>query len=237
MGEENRLPFFIASEARSGFHFLASLINSTRAVGYVREFLHPKDWHDFRNRNEIPEDSSILSYFEQIYETSTNPCPAGHWGMKADHYQFRIVKRWLKLMSIPPASIQWIWLRRKDKVAQAKSLIKAKKSGIWAIGINDKNRIEKQNLRVEVSQKELDFFTDRFLEREQRWDAFFRKNSITPHMIFYEGFIDPATWQKTIADIFDFLKVPYQFPLTISTNLFKQANGSEEKEPLHETCV
>lgn len=207
--------FFIAVDARGGFHFLASLLDSTKRVGYVREYLN---W-----RLEDLDDSTILSRFQKIRETACKVGPGEYWGMKVDTRQLRFVMRYLEIMDIQPSTVPWIWQCRRDKVAQARSLIRASESDIWSIRADDVDLEEKRNVQVEIDPRRLDHWTRHFTNMEIGWPKFFETYNITPYTIFYEDFIDPSTWESTVSGIYNFLGVSYQSPLNPKTRRVKQA--------------
>ena len=217
-------PFFIATCQRSGGFFLMSLLNSTEKVGYVHEYLY----HLCSGYEGVPSDAEVVGRFKQFRETALRkfPNPTGHWGSKADIREFVIAKRWLELTSTDPQSIKWIRLRRRNKVRQAISYIKAGQTSIWHLDIADlPEKKELARAEIEVDIKDLYAKTLRFFVGDVAWENFFKKNQINPHTIYYEDFIDESTWELTIKGIFDFLNVPYQLPLDVSTHRLKQAAG------------
>ena len=226
------LPFFLATLNRSGSHFLMGLLNSTKQIGQVRGYIDRLHIEHHENNpdlpaDSLPDDSRILSFFEEIIQKVGNRSTTGIWGARISIRQLKFVKRWIELKRISPQSIKWIWLRRRDKAAQAVSLVRAMGSTIFGISTNDPNlqqKLEESN-KIKMSIADLYKHICHFYIAEEAWCNFFAKHSITPHAIFYEDFVEASTWETTIAGIFDFLGVSYTLPFNISESTLKQATG------------
>ena len=218
-------PFFIATTQRSGGFFLMSLLNSTEKVGYVHEYLYylHEGWE-----GDSPTDAEILTHFDRFKETALDGCEGltGHWGTKVDIRELQIVERWLKLSDMAPQSIKWIWLRRRNKLRQAISLIKAQKSQIWHLDNDDpREKQDKARAEMAVDFHELCVKAIQFYVGDDAWNNFFRINNITPCTLYYEDFVDESTWKLTIENIFDYIGVPYDTSLNVSTHRLKQGVG------------
>ncbi len=217
-------PFFIATCQRSGGFFLMSLLNSTEKVGYVHECLYylNEGWE-----GDPPNDQAVLSAFEEFQKGSTAlQSPTGHWGSKVDIRELWAAERWLDLKQVEPKSIKWIWLRRKNKIRQAISIIKAEETEIWHLDKTDPQ--EKQDIarsEIEVDFQDLCLKSVRFFVADCAWSNFFCLHGIEPYTLYYEDFVDESTWESTVEGIFDFIGVPYESPLSVSTHRLKQGVG------------
>ena len=230
-------PFVVAANGRSGSHFLMSLLNSTKKVGYIAEYLTkiPQD-------DNLPPDSMILSYFKECYEKAIKiPNPSGLWGTKVDINQLFIFKRFLEIHNLQPNHLKWIWLYRKNKFLQAISLRKASLTGVWGLTKGDLNKEGGKESRdvarseVDISISDLKSWVSYYLMQDLLWDCFFCENQIIPHKIYYEDFVEETTWESTIAGIFDFLDVDYDLPIGVSTNCVKLATDKRHKT--YETII
>ena len=225
-------PFVIAANGRSGSHFLMSLLNSTKKVGYIAEYLTkiPQD-------DNLPPDAMILSYFKERYEKAMRiPNSGGLWGTKVDIKQLFIFKRFLEIHNLQPNQLKWIWLYRKNKFLQAISLRRANLTGVW--GLNAEDGEEKREIarsEVDIGISDIHSWVSHYLMQDLLWDCFFSENQIIPHQIYYEDFIEKATWESTVAGIFDFLNVDYKLPLEISTDCVKIATDKHHKS--YETII
>ena len=214
------LPFFIATQPRSGFNLLMSLLNSTGEIGDSGEWL-------VNLPDDLPHDSEILSSVANYYKAATYRVNSRYWGMKLDMNHLRFAKRFFELTAVAPSSLKWIWLIRKNKLAQAISLIKAIRTGVWHISKDDKSELGKQETLPNhcIDMEELWTEINNRIEEDKIWSAYFAENRIEPHIIYYEDFIVSETWQQLVADIFDFLGVAYELPMQLSSNLVKLPHG------------
>ena len=213
-----RLPFLVATNHRSGFHLLASLLNSTKRVGKVSELTGRESINKDLSKDEVD------AYFDSVHEITTHTRSAvGHWGVKACFEWLAIIERYMEINEIMPSHIKWIWLRRRDKAKQALSFIRASRSGVWSLLSEDSPDIfEKNRGEIDIDLATLQFQTLCYYIREDTWQNFFEQNQITPHTLYYEDFADELTWESTVQGIFDFLGVPYELPLNVSTHNLKQ---------------
>lgn len=202
-----------------------SLLNSTGQVGYVHEYLYylHEGWE-----GDSPTDAEVLTHFGRFKETALDGCEdsTGHWGTKVDIRELWAVERWLDLNQTEPKSVKWIWLRRRNKIRQAISILKAQETEIWHLDKDDPQ--EKQNLaraEIEVDFQDLCLKTIRFYVADGAWSNFFQLHGVEPYILYYENFVDKLTWQSTVEGIFDYLEVPYESPLKVSTHRLRQGVG------------
>lgn len=215
-------PFFIATLARTGTHLLRSLFYYTGKVGSVREYLHRirSSWKNY-------SDTEFLAYFDEIHKRalSEGESPTGHWGTKADVYEIPIIERYLCLKDEDPKDIKWIWLRRRDKLRQAISLIKARQTDIWALTEHcPPERKQHARASIEIPDIELYKYALCLYTLESVWEQYFKENRVKPHIIYYEDFKNESEWEPTIKGIFDYLEVPYS-SLTITSAYIQQATN------------
>ena len=219
-------PFFMATCRRSGAHLLMSLLNSTKKIGHIGEHLYQAQ--AARANGETWTDAEVLDFFEIVYERAykRRPNPTEHWGTKVDILDFFILERYLDLVQLVPQSFQWIWLRRRDKTKQAISRIRASKTDIWQLPVDSPpEKITRAHSEVRIERNELYKRTFWNFLLEEVWEQFFEQNEITPHVIYYEDFIEESTWESVVADIFGFLGVPYSLPLLVKAHYLKQSKG------------
>ena len=211
--KKSPLPFIISSAGRSGNHLLRGLLNSTKLVGNVKELVN--------SRNELSNDSQIVSHFKQYYEHLFPD--QRYWGLVVRAPLLRVFERWLDIVEVNPKEIKWIWLVRRDKFAQAISSIRATQTRVWCLSKKHPEHVHELN-NVEVDVKEIAALRSatNYFFHDQLWDTFFERQKITPFKLYYEDFGDPSVWDSVVADILDFLEVPYQVPLNVSTIFLKQ---------------
>lgn len=213
-------PIFIIACQRSGFHFLVSLLNSTDKLGHIATEGLAK-LHSLRE-NGLLTDSEILSHFE--FMITQYPNELGYWGTKIDVYSLDILKRFFELSVTDIQSISWIWLCRKNIIKQAISFINAKRSKIFHLYKSDsQNQKDLARSQGEINIEELYKECVHFYVANDIIKNFFEAHKITPYTLYYEDFVGKSTWDFTIQSIFDFVRVPYELPLNISTNRLKQS--------------
>ena len=211
------LPFIIATIDRSGFYFLSSLINSTKYTGQIGTVPGSLRGKDF------PTDERILLAFEQYYQKTENN---ESWGLKIAPYTFNILQRWLELTDTKPQDLKWIWLKRRNAIAQAISFLRAEYSKVWRIDIsNPQEKYFEEQSNIEIDLDQLNKCFSKIMDSNERYADYFKTNNITPHFLFYEDFIDESCWSNTVANILDFLGISYQLPLSPKPDYVKQSSN------------
>lgn len=117
--------YLLASTGRSGSHFLAHQLFETGTLGSPFEYFHPKHIAEWQNRFKS---DSVLETLEAIRRLRTSP--SGWFGLKAHWHQFDeiMTKTDLGARFVPDHVIR---LERRDKVAQAISMVIAKQTKAW----------------------------------------------------------------------------------------------------------
>ena len=217
-------PFVIATSARAGGNFLMDLLTSTGKVGRVVERLQPY------RRLEL-SDAEIELIFSKLYEEATLVSErTGHtspdWGLKVDIRDLFVLEHYLRLYDIKPRDVKWIWLKRRDKAKQALSYMKAIESGQWHLTIHDSvEDFEKDKTQIDIDMSYCRHVMLKFFIIEDTWSNFFRVHGIEPHVLYYEDYIDELTWGSTVAGIFDFVGIPYELPLDVSSEHIRRSEN------------
>ena len=231
MQKEIPEPFVIAANGRSGSHFLMSLLNSTKKVGFIGEQIdYQKILGGDSDKENLPPDAVVLSHFKNFYERATSiPNPSGLWGTKCDISQLFVFKRFLDICNLEPRELKWIWLSRKNRIRQAISFFRADATGIWELVETDGKEVrERARSGIDATVPDIFARAGRIHFFDLLWECFFMDNEIIPYKIYYEDFIDPSTWESTVAGIFDFLNVDYKLPLEVSTEWIKIGEKKHE---------
>ena len=213
-------PFILVASNRTGSHLLKDLIDSSEQIPRLGVFLEDLS---------AAEDEEILSYFENM-----RPAGREHWGTMIRANQYLCVLRYLELVQVEPLEVKWIWLRRRNKVRQAVSRIRLSmmrerfpNSGrSFFDGLRNDDPAEKHEInqsKFKIPLDQLQYQALKYFIEDSAWEAFFRYYKITPHIIFYEDFMNESGWDSTIRGIFDFIGMSYTLPLELSTNRLKQA--------------
>ena len=181
--------FMVVATGRCGFHFLASLLESTMKFEVVREF-----------------DSSYV-------RESDRPI-----GWKVDLRTLDGALRCLSDRGTEPD--RWIRLVRRDKLAQAKSQLRRRDAKRSIIRKHEREKLRAyRNIKFRLNDNEISSMLSYTKAEERELDRFVE--DLNPHIIYYEDFIEPDTWPHAVGGILDFLGIPYEEPLHLSTDLVR----------------
>ena len=215
-------PFFMATEPRSGFHFLMSLVVSSGHLNYFGERL--KRLQIQAESSEIT-DTDILDRFHWI---KSKYIRNGLWGVKVDTGTFKYAIRYLDLKGICPSDIKWIWLRRNDLIQQAVSHRRAAKIDLfWLEKSQYESKRARNQMPVELGIVTLEKEILRSYLTNTAWERFFEESGIEPYTLFYEDFIDPPTWKPVVKGVLEYLGIKNPTLGKIDTEYLKQGNIDE----------
>jgi trehalose 2-sulfotransferase len=132
------------------------------------------------------------------------------------------------LFSMTFPDLSYIWLQRRDRVAQAVSLFRAVKSSEFV-------RVEgvrESGVRGDLSDADFDYaavkrFVSWLQSGEEGWRAFFRRSGVQPLIVFYEDFA-PA-YEETLRSVLEFLKLPVDPVAKARTRHEKQADELSQR--------
>ena len=204
------LPFIVSTSARAGGNFLMDLLTSTGLAGDVKERLQK-----FKARDQDLSDEQVKDMFNMVYRLSGGK---DSWGMKVDMRDLFVVEHYLRIRGVEPKDLKWIWLCRINKAKQALSYLKAIETGRFHLTIHESfEDFEQDKEQIDFDMRICKDYMLRFFIIEHTWLHYFRIHGITPHTLYYEDFIDESTWESRAAGIFDFLGVPYELPLNVSS--------------------
>lgn len=117
--------YILASTGRSGSHFLAHQLFETGMLGSPFEYFHPR--HFARWQKEL-NTSSVKQVIAALQKLRTSP--TGWFGVKAHWHQFDEMMTTTELgMHFIPDHV--IRIERRDKLAQAISMVIAKQTKAW----------------------------------------------------------------------------------------------------------
>jgi trehalose 2-sulfotransferase len=174
--------YTIAFAARSGSNEICNLL-ARNGLGQPSEFFQSAS-----ARNSALPSCALNEVLDAVSKHSRN----GIFGSKMAHdHRARLdaglvetVAEYRSLDDVLPQH-RWVWLRRRDKVAQAISLCRAEHSNLWAIASTDDD-----GRRPEWS---FDFYdvlsrTMILMMNDLAWGIYFEESGRQPYVIFYEDF-------------------------------------------------
>jgi LPS sulfotransferase NodH len=183
-----RRSYIVASSYRCGSTFLCTELWKTGVLGAPTEYVNmDKGFAAIPTPTEpgrlmlrlgakTPEE-----YFVKLLERRTGR--NGIFGMKAHFHHFEPALAWCPSMLKILAPVTFIYINRRDKVAQAVSMAKAMQTNAWM----SFDPVTGKNVRYDA-----DFIAQCMNEVEQQrlgWWRWFETNSITPFVVTYEDML------------------------------------------------
>jgi LPS sulfotransferase NodH len=196
-----RKSYIIASSYRCGSTFLCSELWKTGLLGAPAEYLNTdqasaviataREPGRMMGRLQVsrPED-----YFVKLLacRTSRN----GIFGMKAHFHHFEPALTWYPSMLNVLSPVTYIYINRRDKLAQAVSMAKAMQTHAWL----SFDQVTGKTLRYDR-----DFVEQCKLELEQQrlgWWRWFETNNVTPFVVTYEDLLaDSAAVVRSVIEL------------------------------------
>jgi LPS sulfotransferase NodH len=175
------LKYVVATQPRTGSHYLCQTLYSTGMAGCPLEYFHPRHWGEWMARCKSNDAKYVLSLLIQR-RSSQN----GSFGMKL---------HWSQLRAFLALGIEgrfrdakFIYLTRDDVLGQAISLVMAQRSGQWVRG----QPMQKEPMySYEAIRKSI----GKILDERKRWETFFCQTGIEPLRIVYESFVADPRFQ------------------------------------------
>ncbi len=219
-----KLSYLICTSPRSGSTLLTDALTSTGIAGKPDEYFsfprsHRQD--DWMQRRFGTDDRTVL--VDKIIEKGSTP--NGIFGGKVHWGHCVTLRRMLldasghlardseavtleSLIREKFRSPRYVWLRRRNFVAQAISHYRATHTGVWRAiaGRGDQDNVADVDLSFDFDKIDQAVATVR--DHDWEWGNYFTQNRLTPLMIFYEDFVD--NYEITIKGILKFLHLPYE---------------------------
>ena len=220
--------YAVLTTPRSGSTYFCELLGSTEIAGYPIEHLRAANQELTLNCN--------FNYFRLLYNLMQHRVTEnGVFGTKLiSHFLFELKQAQPRFKDIFKSIDKYILLTRKDKVAQAVSLVLAQKTNVWHIqkhvSQNNPNYLGYQaalediqiddKLLAEVRQKH------QFIQnQENRLRNMLRVNQIEPLEIVYEDMMENAAAQ--ITKVLSFLEISQPSHQTIKLDSEKKKMPSD----------
>ncbi|MBB3211888.1 LPS sulfotransferase NodH [Herbaspirillum sp. Sphag1AN] len=102
-------------------------------------------------------------------------------------------------------SPRYIWLRRKNKVAQAISYYRASRTGVWRSVKGRKDQSSSLDLSLPFNIAAIDYYVKLCSQMDFEWNHYFRSNRLPVLMIFYEDLV--ANYQLVVRGVLKFLEL------------------------------
>ena len=188
-----RQSYIIASSARSGSTYLARLLAQTGLLGAPSEVFNSAT-NEMQTLMARFRAYSHADYVAKLIANRTSR--NGVLGMKAHFHQFEaFLKKYPPLLeALAPTT--YIYIDRRDKVAQAVSMAKALQTDQWSSQWRGSPRpmlrYDRELIAKSMSEVEL---------QDARWLRWFELHNITPFQVTYEDLIaDPAATVRSVVE-------------------------------------
>jgi LPS sulfotransferase NodH len=200
--------YIVAATYRSGSSLLCDALEATGLAGAPKEFFHPL--------NEPP--AALEKYLEFVRGTIRDAStPNGVFGVKLLWHHVAYLRD--KTRGFPEfrgegfsafqtistlfGNPRYVHIARRDKLAQAISLARARQTGVF-------HRFDEESARP-IAEPVFDVRTIEWYLHKSRlddlaWRAFFDSHGVTPFVVEYETFLTRR--EETIREILDFLGIP-----------------------------
>ena len=220
--------YAIVTTPRSGSTYLCDLLDSTKIAGHPLEHLRlaAQELSRYCSFNYLKLLDNLMEY--RITDN-------GVFGTKfISHFLFEFQQTKPDFCQIFQSIDQFILLVRKDKVAQAVSLVLAQKTNVWHLRNNAKNstnyQLKLENIKIdgvlldEVAQK-YDFIK----KQEARLKQVLADNQIEPLVIIYEDILEDS--QLQVNRILDFLAIakPDSYIMQINSGIKRMPSGISQE--------
>jgi len=187
--------YMIAVTARTGSSWLCDMLTSTGVAGSPREHL----WYRFSGENLKRE----WSKFDEAYP----------FGTKLVYGE--LTQIWKILTSADRIACHIVWMRRKDRMAQAVSMYRARESDCWS---------HRRGQEIPQSHRTVHFDAERIMAhywdletQDQQLGRWLHGHEVPFIQVWYEDLVDNA--ERVVKDILQFLKLPTDVPLQTGSHI------------------
>ena len=184
----------IASIPRTGSTLLCTLLWRTGVLGAPMEYLNLLN----RDHDMVPRlgSGSLPDYWRELQHVRTSP--NGVFSFKAFPQDFRQLAGRSADMLAEIWADKVVYLRRRDKLAQAVSYSRAFHSGKWFADVGERTSPQYDSKIISQAMSWIE-------DLEKGWELLFERKGCEPHRIFYEDIDRDAV--RVVDEIVDFVCV------------------------------
>jgi LPS sulfotransferase NodH len=113
-----------------------------------------------------------------------------------------------ELLHVKFSAVRYVWLRRRNKVAQGISHFRAARSDLWEIPRGHLCETSGADDSVEFNFRMIDYCVAGANEYDWEWENHFMRHGLTPMQLVYEDLV--ASYDPTLRKVLDFLDVPHR---------------------------
>jgi LPS sulfotransferase NodH len=225
----------ICTAPRTGSSLLGEALTSAGCVGRPREYfdIHKRNEQNWINQLKIAQGKD---YVEKVIAAGTTP--NGVFGLKLHWHQIPALSaKFASALGTQPKSpntalnellqgrfsaVHYLWLRRRNTVAQGISYYRASRSEIWRVRRIGETRPSAETA-VPFDFAEIDRFIKLVEGFDRNWHDFFTGKKIKTLDLIYEDFI--ADYENTIRAICKYIGVDSD-GVSVSPHAFRQQADS-----------
>ncbi|AFZ44909.1 hypothetical protein PCC7418_2773 [Halothece sp. PCC 7418] len=202
--------YIICYTPRSGSHLLGHTLKQTNVLGFPLEYFNPVNLPEWQKRFGT---EGILDTYREIQRHRTSP--NGCFGCKLSYRQFKKIMQRHKFEDFFSSNCKFIFVRRRDLIAQAVSLAK-----MWTTGsaISSVNPTQEPIYNRQLIEKACEL-----IARENAcWEILFARRRCQYIEVYYEDFAKDLN--LTVSDVTSFLniEIPRDFKVSASSLPEKQ---------------
>jgi LPS sulfotransferase NodH len=231
--------YVICTTPRSGSHLLAEALQITGVAGKPDEYFTPNKAGKMQNEQghvvKIYGKQSLTAFHELVLSLGSTSngvfgiiLHIGYLPVVLNAFRTLPLYAGLSDKAILDALFyepKFIWLRRRDKVRQAISWIKAQQTGNWSM--QSGTAASSQPTQLQYDYFAIEQKIENFTKDEQRWASFFRTNNIDPFTVMYTELVQ--SFEQTSVELLKFLDVPQPKGIKFKERkLKKQADNINE---------
>lgn len=182
---------------RSGSTWITNLL-SKNGLGNPDEWINA---HSFRDNAPRYSETNLKRFiYRLINEKKQNN---GIWSIQLTYWHINKFLELLPLSHLLGDSPKWLYLRRKDIIAQGISLYRSTASGYW----HSYNSKELKQLydSVPYDSEQILHWTKHILDQEIFFETFFSKSGISPSRYFHEDLTKSP--EPILSEIISFLNI------------------------------
>jgi LPS sulfotransferase NodH len=233
-------PFYIiATSPRTGSTLLTEALAATRLAGLPDEYfdIHAKNEQNWINRFRIPKGAGYIDRVQAATRT-----PNGVFGLKLHWHQMPALAN--RLVELRPESesqvrrpifdllkerfpgVRFIWLIRKNRVAQAISYYRASETDVWRIWNDQRPVAPPSGKKDAYSRAEIERHLRIINNMDAGWQRFFAEHKIRPLLFSYEDLVQ--SYEQVVRRVLTFLDLPADGPI-VPPALQRLANVESEE--------
>ena len=208
--------YIIAASYRSGSTHLCTRLWKTGVLGAPFEYLNYE--HEMRFMYSRLGASSPADYLNRLIccRMSEN----GMFGLKVHFHHFRAALRTFPDLMQRLAPVQFIFIRRDDKLAQAVSLAKALQTRAWL----SLSTLPAHEIPLFYSSEFVSACLAEVERQETSWVEWFQAQGTKPHSVYYEDLL--VNEPRVVADICRLLGVQGDEPSKVEVPVLNQQSDS-----------